>query len=133
MKLFLRYVDDIVRTVRGEPSCLLDAANSVHPNLQFTLEETNSEGSLPFLDLNINVSQGRRVTCSWYQKPTDTGTILNYRSCSPTQSKRSVIQGTVHGPQRWLQTPSARSSRVRSSPWIVRGACKFNHQRMGSP
>ena len=47
VKLFLRYVDDIVRTVRGEPSCLLDAANSLHPNLQFTLEKTNSEGILP--------------------------------------------------------------------------------------
>ena len=69
MKLFLRYVDDIVRTVSGEPSCLLDTANSLHPNLQFTLEKTNLEGNLPFLDLNINVSQGRRVTCSWYQKP----------------------------------------------------------------
>ena len=77
VKLFLRYVDDIVRTVRGEPSCLLDAANSLHPNLQFTLEKTYSEGNLPFLVLNINVSQGRRVTCSWYQKPTDTVTILN--------------------------------------------------------
>ena len=96
MKLFLRYVDDIVRTVRGEPSGLLDAANSLHPNLQFTLEKTNSEGNLQFLDLNINVSQGRRVTCSWYQKARDTGIILNYRSCAPTQYKRSVIQGTVH-------------------------------------
>ena len=96
MKFFLRFVDDIVRTVRGEPSCLLDAANSLHPNLQFTLEETNSEGNLPFLDMNINVSQGRGVTCRWYQKPTDNGSILNYRCCAPTQYKRSVIQGTVH-------------------------------------
>ena len=96
MKLFLRYVDDIVRTVRGEPSCLLDAANSLHPHLQFNLEKTNSEENLPFLDLNINVSQARRVTCSWYQKPTDTGTILNYRSCAPTQYKHSAIQSTVH-------------------------------------
>ena len=64
VKLFLRYVDDIVRTVRGEPSCLLDAANSLHPNLQFILEKTNSEGKLPFLDMNIHVSQVRRVNCS---------------------------------------------------------------------
>ena len=95
MKLFLRYVDDHVKTVRGEPSCLLDA-NSLHPNLQFTLEESNSKVKLPFLDLNINISQGSGLNCSWYQKPTDTGTILNYRSCAPTQYKRSVIQGTVH-------------------------------------
>ena len=112
-------------------------------------------------DLNINVSQGRGVTCNWYQKPTDTGTILNYRSSTPRQYKRSVIQGTVIrvfrstssweqfdkameteraqwltnetlkiGPQRWLQTPCAKSSRVRASPWIVRGVCHFIHQRM---
>ena len=78
--VFLRYVDDIVRTVRGEPSCVLDAVISLHPNLHFTLEETNSEVNLPFLDLNIIVSQDRGVTCNWYQKPTDTGTIVNYRS-----------------------------------------------------
>ena len=96
MKLFLRYVDDIVRTGRGKLSCLLHAANILHPNLQFTLEKTNSKGSLMFLDLNIIVSQGRRVICSWYQKPTDTGTILNYRICAPTQYKRSVTHGTVH-------------------------------------
>ena len=75
--MFLGYVDDLVKTVRGEPSCLLDAANSLYPNLQFTLDKTNSEGNLPFLDLNISVSQGRRVTCIWYHKPTYTGTILN--------------------------------------------------------
>ena len=77
VKMFLRHVDVILRTVRGEPSCFLGAAKSLHPNLQFTLEKTNSEGNWPFLDLNINVSQGRGGTCSWYQKPTDTGTILN--------------------------------------------------------
>ena len=132
-----------------------------HPNMQFNLEENNSEANLPFLDLNINVSQVMGVTCSWYQKPTDTGTTLSNRSCAPTQYKRSVIQGTVHrvfrstssweqfdkametkraqwltngalkfSLQRWRQTPCAKSSRVRASPWIVRGICQRNHQRM---
>ena len=58
-------------------------------------EKTNWEDNLPFLDFNMNVSQDRGVTCSWYQKPTNTGTILNYRSCAPIQYERSVIQGTV--------------------------------------
>ena len=35
-KVFLRYVDDIVRTVRGDTKGLLDADNNLHPNLQFT-------------------------------------------------------------------------------------------------
>ena len=64
--LFHRYVDDIVRTVRDEPSCVLDAANSFHPNLQLTLVETNSEENSPFLDLNLNVSQDRGASCNWY-------------------------------------------------------------------
>ena len=116
MKLFLRYVDAIVRTVRGEPSCLLDAFNSLHPNLQFTLEETILEGSLMLLDLNVNVSQGKGVTCSWYQKQTDTGTIVNYRSCALTQYKRSVIQGIVH---RVLRIHLAGSSLIRL--WKLKG------------
>ena len=62
MKLFLRYEDDLVRTVKGEPSFFLDAANSLHPNLQFTLEKTSSEGNLTVLNLNVNVSQIKGVT-----------------------------------------------------------------------
>ena len=59
-------MDDTVRTVRGEPSCVLDAANPLYANLQFILEETKSEVNLPFLLLNINVSQDRGEICSWY-------------------------------------------------------------------
>ena len=73
------YVDDIVRTVRDDPSCVRDAANFLHPNLQFILEESNLEVKLPFLDFSINVSQNRVVTCKWYQKSTDTGAMLTYR------------------------------------------------------
>ena len=75
VELFLTYVDDTVGTVRGEPSCVLDAAKSLHPNLQFNLDETNSGGNLPFPDLNINISQDRGVTCNWYQKENK---YLNY-------------------------------------------------------
>ena len=48
VKWFLSYLDDIVRTVEVELICVLDAANSVQPNLQFTIEETDSEGKFSF-------------------------------------------------------------------------------------
>ena len=80
VKVFLRYVDDIFRTVKGDPGLVvLEAARKLHPNLQFTIEELDSNGNLAFLDLNVNVDSGKKVTCGWYQKPTDTGTILNFR------------------------------------------------------
>ena len=44
MKLILRYKYDVIRTVNDDLICVLDAANSLHPNLQFTLQEISSEG-----------------------------------------------------------------------------------------
>ena len=44
--LFLRYVDDIVRTVKGDPEKVLQAAILLHPNLQFTIETRNTNENL---------------------------------------------------------------------------------------
>ena len=96
LNFFLRYVDDIVRTVRGDTKELLDTVNNPHPNVQFTLETTDDKNSLPFLDMSINVQPERNIFCTWYQKLSDTGTILKYRSCAALQHKKSIIQGTIH-------------------------------------
>ena len=96
LKLFKRYVDDIVCTVKVNPLDYREYANSLHKNLQFTLETPNGRGELAFLDLNINLNEYRKISCHWYQKSTDTGIILNFRSCAPLQHKRIVIKGTVH-------------------------------------
>ena len=50
VEVFLRYVDDIVRAVKGDPGVVLEATNKLHPNLQFTIEELDSNGNLAFLD-----------------------------------------------------------------------------------
>ena len=91
---FLRYADDIVRTVRGDAKELLDAVNNLHPNLQFILETTDDKHSLPLLYMSINVQPEGTIVCTWYQKPSDTGTTLNYHSCAPLQQKKKIKQGT---------------------------------------
>ena len=53
-------MDDIVRTVKGNPELVLEAANKLHPNLQFTKEELNSNSNLAFLDLNVFLESGLR-------------------------------------------------------------------------
>ena len=95
-KVFLRYVNDIVRTDRGDTKKLLNSVINLHPNLQFTLETTDDKNSLPFLDMSINVQPEGIIFCTWFQKPSDTGTILNYGSCAPLQYKKSIIQGLIH-------------------------------------
>ena len=84
-KFLLRYFDDIVRTVRGDTIELLDAVNNLHLYLTFL-----------DMSINVNVQPEGTIVCTWYRKPSDTGTILNYRSCSPLQHKKSIIQGTKH-------------------------------------
>ena len=95
LKVFKRYVDGIVCTVKGNPLDYLEYANSLHKNLQFTLQTPNGGGELAFLDLNVNMSEDRKISCPWYQKSTDNGVILNFRSCAPLH-KKHVIQSTVH-------------------------------------
>ena len=75
---------------------LHEDANKLHPNLQFTIEEFDSNGNLAFSDKNVSVDSRRKVKCGWYQNPTDTGTILNFRDRLPLQYKRNAIEGTVH-------------------------------------
>ena len=97
LKFFLkRYVDDIVYTVKRNPVDYLEFANSLHKNLQFTLDTPNGSGDLTFINLNIKVINDRKLSCHWYQKQTDTGIILNFSSFAPFQHKKKVIQGTVH-------------------------------------
>ena len=113
-KVFLWYVEEIVRTVRGDTKELLDAVKNIHPNLQFTLETTNDKNSLPFLDKSINVQPEGKIFCTWYQKPWDTGKILNYRSCAPPQQKKNIIQWTIPPPP-----PVPSHQRFGSVPWSI--------------
>ena len=84
-----------MRTVRGDTKELLYAVKNLHPNLQFKLE-TDDKNKLPFLDMPINVQPVGTIFYTWYQKPLDTGTILNYRRSAPLQHKKSKIHGKLH-------------------------------------
>ena len=45
LKFFLKYVDDIVRTMRVDPTVVFEAANILHSNLHFTVEEFGITGN----------------------------------------------------------------------------------------
>ena len=96
LKLFKRYIDEIVCTVKGNPLSYLEYANLFQKNLQFTRETRNGSGDLAFLDLCINVNEDRKISCHWYQKTTNIGLTQNFRSCAPLQQKKNVLHGTLH-------------------------------------
>ena len=75
---------------KGKPILVRRGRQLIHQSFEHKIEHKC------ILDLNINVLEDRDVTCTWYQKPTDAGLVLNYRTYAPTQYKRMVIQGHVH-------------------------------------
>ena len=60
---------DLVRTVKGDPGLVLEAANKLHPILQFTIEELDSNGNMAFLDLNVNVDSGKKSQIGGTKNP----------------------------------------------------------------
>ena len=94
-KLYCRYMDDIIRNIKTEEiDGILRQINALHPSLKFTIER-EVEGCLPFLDVKIIRLNGRLVS-TWYNKPTDTGLVMNYLALAPKKYKRSVVAGFVH-------------------------------------
>ena len=95
-KLYARYMDDILRSIkRAEVRQKLAEINRYHPALKFTIEEENEHYSLAFLDMLIT-RLGTLLSSTWYNKPTDTGLIMNYHALAPRIYKRSVVAGFVH-------------------------------------
>ena len=105
-KLFSRYMDDIIRSIRKtDVEKLLLKANSLHPNLCFTVE-MEEHNEIPFLDMKLKRYLGR-VSSSWYRKPTDTSLRLSFRSCAPVKYERNTVEGMIHrihhATSSWIQ------------------------------
>ena len=95
-KVFGRYVDDILRSAEtDEIDQILATSNSLHGNLEFTIERLDDSGEMPFLDMRVHLKDGK-IQTSWYQKPTDTGLTLHYRALAPTTYKRNIVEGSIH-------------------------------------
>ena len=89
-KLYLRYVDDTfcLFDCREHYEEFLDILNSIHPNLQFTVEVATN--SLPFLDVCVTIEDNHFET-SVFRKKTHTGVFLNHQAVAPSAWKRGLI------------------------------------------
>ena len=95
-RLFDRYMDDIIRNIKkAEIEAKLAEINNLHPNLKFTIEREEN-GTIPFLDMKLIHEQDGSLSSTWYNKPTDTGLVMNFHALAPKRYKRSVVSGFVH-------------------------------------
>ena len=77
-----------------DPSHSLHYLNNKHPNMKFTAE-SETEGQISFLDININKQDSSFIT-SIFRKKTFTGLGTNYFSYIPMKFKISSIATLVH-------------------------------------
>ena len=71
-KAYERFVDDTFSIIkRTHLQGFFDYMNSLHPKIQFTIEEEN-DGSLPFLDTLLKRNGDGSISVLVYRKPTHT-------------------------------------------------------------
>ena len=105
-KLFSRYyMDDIVREMNtAQNNNKFVEINKLDENLKFTMER-EEDHSLVHLDTRIiHDKESGKLPSTWYNKPTDTGLIMNYHALAPKRYKRSVVSGFVHRIHRACST-----------------------------
>ena len=79
----------------SDASSYLNLLNSCHPNLQFTMERQNSEGSLRFLDVDVSVHLNTLITV-WTLKSTNTGRYTPFHSHSPLRYKKAAVRALIY-------------------------------------
>ncbi|XP_064468708.1 uncharacterized protein LOC135382970 [Ornithodoros turicata] len=92
VKFYKCYVDDTFVVLKRNDVIPFHALlNSVHPNIQFTLEEEENS-QLPFLDVLVSRSDSGAINTSVYHKPCDNGSVLDFYSDHAPEHKRAAIR-----------------------------------------
>ena len=97
---YARYIDDIFCIFRSDVDWkpFFSILNSMHPNLQFTFEESN-DSLLPFLDVHVQLRDGGSDT--WvFRKKTHTNVVLNFQAVAPIKWKSGLIMCFLNRAQR---------------------------------
>ena len=91
-----RFVDDTFLIFRSKDHVekFRNYLNKQHKNIKFT-SEIEENGSLSFLDININRENYKFVT-SVYHKPIFSGVFTNFESFIPDMYKRELIETLLH-------------------------------------
>ena len=76
------------------------------------------EGKISFLDMLVMNIEGK-LTSTWYNKPTDTGLIMNFHVLAPKKYKWSVVSGFVYRIHRACSTWELFSKSIERAKCIL--------------
>ena len=94
--MWKRFVDDTIAVIKAaHKKEFLEHINSNDHHIQFTIEDSKSDGSMPFLDMMITPKEDCRLSTTVYRKPTQTDLYVQWVSHHSISTKYSVV-GTLH-------------------------------------
>ena len=88
------YVDD-AHSLWNEEShfrSFVARLNTIWPNMNFTFELPDEENRLSFLDINVKISDEKRIEFELFQKPTHSGLYLDFDSHCSAQTKWNIVR-----------------------------------------
>ena len=90
-----RYIDDVVIIFdqvkeNTDFSHILQAFNSLHRNIKFTIESNIDTGFLSFLDMELYMNEDK-VATRWYTKPQHSGNFIKGTEYLPENVKRNTL------------------------------------------
>ena len=88
---WLRYIDDIFMIwTEGLDNLkiFIDYLNNIHSTIKFT--SSHSSTNIPFLDVNVSLTNDGNISIDLYTKPTDKHQHLLYLSCHPLHTKKAI-------------------------------------------
>ena len=89
---YFRYIDDIFMIwTEGLDNLkiFIDYLNNIHPTIKFT--SSHSSTNIPFLDVNVSLTNDGNISTDLYTKPTDKHQHLLYSSCHPLHTKKLFL------------------------------------------
>ena len=91
---YVRYLDDTCLCIKKEQvELVVGIFNDYHEILKFTFE-TEINKQLNFLDITI-INQNSKLIFDWYQKPSSSNRILNFKSNHTLQHKKAIIYNLI--------------------------------------
>ena len=103
--LWKRFVDDtfvVIQTSHKEE--FFNHINSIEESIQFTAEDPQADGSLPFLDVLVTPQTDGSLSTSVYRKPTHTNQYLQWDSHHSISAKYNVISTLFHRAKEMYST-----------------------------
>ena len=95
--VWFRFVDDTwVIQWQAHKQAFLDHINSIDPAIKFTVEGTQGNGAIPFLDTLITLQTDNILSITVYHKPTHTDQYLQWDSHHSLSAKYTVIGTLTH-------------------------------------